>query len=347
MRICIFGAGAMGTSLGAALTEAGIACDLVTRDRAHVDALRKHGATLCLPFENRGRRRVRILRGQDAAPIFAADQKKIPVSALLPEEMAGRYDVIFLATGQQSNAELGGLCAYLSEDGALVTVQNGLPERGLRDIFGRDRIYGCALSWGAERLSPGVVAITSGSGFRFALGAYGGGDKLPQLKALLEQIGIVTTGDLQELRFAKLAINASFSTLSAITGLAFGELAVSHRTRVLSLMREVFSVARAVGCKKLPLNGHDLFRVFCRPWAWCMLPVAMRAYRTTRSGMLRAIAAGRRCDIDYVAGAAIRAGEEAGVPTPHLARAVAVVHEIENGLAEIAPESLSLLDETE
>ena len=231
---------------------------------------------------------------------------------------------------------------FLKEDGALVSVQNGLPERALSEVFGADRVYGCALSWGAERIAPGEIQMTGGS-FAFSLGAFGAGKKCSEIAALLKRAGDVTVGDLQELRYAKLAVNAAFSTLSVISGLTFGELASRYKRLALGLMREVFSVARAAGCRKLPLRGHDLFRVFSGPWAGLLLPVAMKPYKETRSGMLKDLEAGRRTDIDYVAGAAVDEGGRLGVETPLLESAVSMVHDIENGLAEIAPETLQLL----
>ena len=320
MRVCIYGAGAMGTSLGAALTKAGVPIELVSRNAAHVEALRTRGAVLS-----------------------GAVQMTVPVTAMLPEEMVGKYDVIFLAIRQRGNREAAAfLLPFLKEDGALVSVQNGLPERALSEVFGEGRVYGCALSWGAERTAPGEIQMTGG-GFRFALGAFGTGKKLAEITALLKKAGEVTVSDLQELRYAKLAINAAFSTLSVISGLTFGELAARHKKLVLGILREVFAVARAAGCKKLPLNGHDLFRVFAGPWAGALLPLAMKPYKNTRSGMLKDLEAGRHCDVDYVAGAAVDEGGRLGVETPLLESAVSLVHDIENGLAEIAPESLELL----
>ena len=69
----------------------------------------------------------------------------------------------------------------------------------------------------------------------------------------------------------------------------------------------------------------------------------MKPYKETRSGMLKDLEAGRRTDIDYVAGAAVDEGGRLGVETPLLESAVSMVHDIENGLAEIAPETLQLL----
>lgn len=310
----------MGTSLGAALTKAGISVELVSRNAAHVEALRTRGAVLT-----------------------GSVSMTVPVTAMLPEEMAGKYDIIFLAIRQRGNREAAqGLLPFLKEDGALVSVQNGLPERALSEVFGADRVYGCALSWGAERIAPGEIQMTGGS-FSFSLGAFGAGSKLQEIAVLLKRAGSVTAGDLSEIRFAKLAVNAAFSTLSVLSGLTFGELASRHKKLALGLMREVFSVARAAGCKKLPLNGHDLFRVFSGPWAGLLLPVAMKPYKNTRSGMLKDLEAGRRTDVDYVAGAAVDEGGRLDVETPLLESAVSLVHDIENGLAEIAPETLQLL----
>ncbi len=322
MKICIYGAGAMGTSLGALLSKTGADCVLVSRSKTHVDALNQEGAYLTGGVE------------------------VIPVRACLPEELNGGYDLVLLATKQRENGEIARfLSGILAENGALVSVQNGLPEPELAQIVGADRVYGCALSWGATRTDAGRVNITSENGFHLALGAYGTGARLAEIASLLSKIGSVTTGNLYEIRFAKLAINGAFSTLSAISGLPFGTLSKRYKRQVLALMREIFAVARAHGCKRLPLNGHDLFKVFGGFWAGLLLPIAMKRYANTYSGMLADLRAGKRCEIDFISGAVVREGKRLGVPTPTQERAVALVHEIENGLAELAPESIYLLEE--
>ena len=142
--------------------------------------------------------------------------------------------MIFLAAKQKENAQIACfLNDYLKEDGALVSVQNGLPEEALCAVLGKDRVYGCALSWGAERTEAGRVRITSANGYRFSLGGCGKGERLSEIVRLLERLGVVTVGKIEEIRFAKLAVNASFSTLSAITGLSFGELSRKYKKQVL------------------------------------------------------------------------------------------------------------------
>ena len=150
MRVCIYGAGAMGTSLGVLLSRAGVESDLVSRNREHVTALRGKGGLLK----------------------FANETVCEKVSALLPEEMKGEYDLIILSTKQRENRMVAEqVKPYLSQGGAVLTVQNGLPEEGLAEVFGADAVYGGVLSWGAEREDAGVIKLTSNAGFYIGLGA--------------------------------------------------------------------------------------------------------------------------------------------------------------------------------
>ena len=45
-KIAVYGAGAMGTVLGALLTKGGLKVDLITRNEAHVQGLNAHGAVI-------------------------------------------------------------------------------------------------------------------------------------------------------------------------------------------------------------------------------------------------------------------------------------------------------------
>ena len=150
MRSMIYGAGALGTVLGAYIARAGKQIDLVNRNRAHVEALKTAGAR-----------------------VTGTVQFTQAVSALLPEELTGQYDVIILMTKQQHNAEVVEfLKPFLKEDGALCTCQNGLPEPAIAEAIGADRTLGCAIAWGATFRGKGVSELTSDpSALTFSLGA--------------------------------------------------------------------------------------------------------------------------------------------------------------------------------
>ena len=138
MRYAIYGAGSLGTVLGAYITKSGEKIDLINRNRAHVEALNQHGA--------------RIIGTVDLT---------VPVAAITPEQMSGKYDVILLLTKQLHNKEvITMLKDYLTDEGVLVTLQNGLPEPGIAEIIRAHRTMGCTVDWGATLTSPGVATLT-------------------------------------------------------------------------------------------------------------------------------------------------------------------------------------------
>lgn len=86
----------------------------------------------------------------------------MPVSALLPDEMEGEYDVIFLMTKQRANKEiLQFLLPHLKSDGIVCTTQNGLPEPSVAAVVGEERCCGCAVSWGATFVGGGEAKLTT------------------------------------------------------------------------------------------------------------------------------------------------------------------------------------------
>lgn len=332
-RIAIYGAGAMGTVLGAFLAEKGLRVDLITRNEAHVRGLREHGA--------------RILLSADGG------EKTIAVNALFPWEMQGEYDVLFLMTKQRNNQEiLEGLLPFIKADGVVCTTQNGLPEESVAKVVGTARTYGAATSFGATFLGNGEVELTSKqSAMRMQIGGYkNDGAKLPLLKEILSVIGTLENDgfveveeDLLGARWSKLAINAAFSGLSVVTGMTFGEVARKAKTRKLALgiLRECMDVANALGVKLAPMQGHDLEKLLGgrkgmkRFIAYMVLPFAMKRHKKLVSGMLKDVQNGRKCEIDFINGAVVKAGQRAGVETPLCDKVVALVHDIENGLCEI------------
>ena len=144
LKIAIYGAGAMGTVLGALLSDCALEAkvDLISRNRAHVEGLKKSGAHVVCTA--------------------SGSEFTVTVNALLPEEMQKKYDVVFLMTKQKSNAEtVKYLSKYLSEDGIVCTTQNGLPEASVAAVIGADRTYGAAVAWGATFVGAGTVELTS------------------------------------------------------------------------------------------------------------------------------------------------------------------------------------------
>ena len=150
MRAAIYGAGSLGTILGAYITKNGGKVELINRNKAHINALHKNGAK-----------------------VTGTVNFSQPVTAYTPDEMSGTYDIIFLMTKQQQNKEVVTMLKeFLATDGVIVTLQNGIPELEIGDIVGENRVLGCTVAWGATLKEPGVCELTSApDSLTFSLGS--------------------------------------------------------------------------------------------------------------------------------------------------------------------------------
>lgn len=345
IKAAIYGAGAMGGTLGALIEKSGGTIDLYARNPAHVAALRKSGLTLRC----------------------SADQTSFTVRPAIftPEEMPartrqnGRYDVIFLMTKQRDNEKIVTfLKDFLSGNGVVVTTQNGLPEESVAKIVGAGKTFGGVCSFGANFTTPGEAELTSTlASAKICIGAYApppvkdqsdekrrGGictsaqtsEQFGNIRALLQPVAAITnenfyreTENLAGVRYAKLIVNAAFSSLSAATGLTFGEIAEDKTARKLALgiMRETLAVASAQHISVDTVQGKNVAKLLhkAKPpfgaikdkhFAFSASEIQVKIHKNSVSGMLLDIRRGRRCEIDYIAGAVSAAGIKTGVRTP-------------------------------
>ena len=328
----------MGTILGAFLSRAGLAPDLISRDKAHIEALKTAGAKTggTVSF---------------STPPF--DGKNGRGLALLPSEMSKEYDIIFLLTKQTDNAATASMLKkFLSPGGVVCTMQNGIPEPALEAILGKDRVLGCICVWGGNLIAPGMADLTSNPrSMVFSLD----GSPRPMsrnVKEILEKICRVTMEpNFTGARWSKLLINAAFSGLSAVTGYRFGEVAANRRLKnyALYIIKECIEVCSAANIRVEPVQGKfpARFLYFNNPLKKALLsfimPIAMRNHRAIKSGMLKDLDRGRPSEIEAINGAVCRTGRECGVPTPFNDKIVEIVHSIERGERRYGPENLGLL----
>lgn len=325
MRIAIYGAGSLGTILGAYISRGGVDIELINRNKAHVEALQTKGARVTGTVE------------------FSQ-----AVKAYTPSEMSGEYDIIFLMTKQQHNAEVVGMLnGYLASDGVLVSFQNGLPEVQIADILGPERVLGCTVAWGATMQGPGVCELTSApDALTFSLGAItpNRSKHFARVKELLEMMGEV---DVEEnfigTRWSKLLINAAFSGMSAVLGCTFGEAAGPRASRriVQALIKECIDVCKAGGIRIEPVQGKDIVKLLDysnplkRAFSFFIIPIAIRKHAKLKASMLQDIEKGKPTEVDAINGAVSAYGRKVGCPTPMNDRVVDVIHRIERG--ELSP----------
>ena len=335
MRAAIYGAGSLGTILGAYITKNGGEVELINRNKAHVEALRKNGATV--------------------TGTVNFTQK---VTAYTPDEMSGRYDIIFLMTKQQHNGEVVAfLKDYLAEDGVIVTLQNGIPELLIGEIVGEERVLGCTVAWGATMKEPGVCELTSApDSLTFSLGSLQAqpNKHLADVKALLELMGSVEIDkNFIGSRWSKLLINSAFSGMSAVLGCTFGEAAGNKASRrvVQALIKECIDVCAAGNIRIEPVQGKDIVKLLDyknsikKAFSFFIIPIAIRKHALLKASMLQDLEKGKKSEVDAINGVVSTFGRKVGVPTPMNDAVVSVIHQIEDGKLEPSFDNLRIFFE--
>lgn len=332
MRAAIYGAGSLGTILGAFITKNGGQIDLINRNKTHIQMLREKGAKVVGTLE--------------------FTQK---VTAYSPDEMSGKYDIIFLMTKQQQNPEVVSfLKDFLSDDGVIVTLQNGIPELQIGEIVGDDHVLGCTVAWGATMLEPGVCELTSApDSLTFSLGSLSPKPNhfLGEVKSLLELMGQVEVdSNFIGTRWSKLLINASFSGMSAVLGCTFGEAAGDKASRkyVQALIKECIDVCAKADIKIEPVQGKDIVKLLDyhgpvkKAISFFIIPIAIRKHARLKASMLQDLEKGKKSEVDAINGVVCAFGRKVGCPTPVNDKVVEIIHKIEEGKLSPSFDNLKL-----
>ena len=306
MRIGVIGLGAIGGVTAARLLRAGL--DLALGAGRSAEAIRAHG----LRVEGEG----------SVAPPRVGDT--------LP---GGVYDLILLATRTvDTGRALLPAVPLLAEDGAVVCLQNGLPEEKVAALVGPRRVLGAVIGWSASLRGPGDYVVTGGG--KFTLG--GTSRRLDDARAVLQHVfPVEVTQNLAGARWSKLAMNCAMSTLGAVSGLSLGELAARRDFRRLALrvVREVVEAALARGVRLEPVAGiqPDLLGQSFPLIGHAAIWMAARKRPSQRTGMIARLQDGKPAGVEDL---------NALVFAPLNQKLVAMVHEIENGTRQISPRNL-------
>ncbi len=334
-RNAIYGAGSLGTVLGAYITKNGGQVDLINRNKAHVEILNTKGAK-----------------------IIGTVDMTVPVKAITPEEMEGKYDVIVLLTKQLFNKDVVTMLKdFLSENGVIVTLQNGIPEPGIAEIVGANHTMGCAVEWGAALIEPGVCELTSApDSLSFHMGKLDGitDDQVKMVKDLLELMCPVHEEEnLMGARWSKLLINATFSGLGTVVGGVFGDVSEDKDAQKVAIrcMKECIDVGHATGTEFAPVQGKNIVGLFYykgalkRALGCKLLPIAMKKHRLIEPSMLQDLKKGKPCEIDAINGVVCEFGRKHNIPTPINDKIVEIIKKIQNGELKAEKANIRLFDD--
>lgn len=314
MKICIYGAGAIGGFLGSGLAAAGVDVTLIARG-AQLAALRARGLTL--------------LRGEERCTVA--------VRATDDPREAGVQDYVILTVKAHAVAPaLPQIRALLGPDTAVVTAQNGIlwwyfwrhpgpladrhlesadPDGRIWSALGPERAIGCVVYPSCELVEPGVVRHLEGE--RFMLGEPDGSksERVVALGRALTAAGFKAPvrPRIRDDIWFKLLGNATFNPVSVLTGATLEQMGRQEAGRgvIRRMMAEAMAVATALGVS-FPMDVERRIDG----------AVAVGAHKTS---MLQDYEAGKALELDALVGAVSEIGRLVGVPTPAIDMALALV----------------------
>ncbi len=305
-RICILGAGAIGCSVGADLTQAGHDITLVDVWPTQIDAIRAQGVRVDM-----------VDRTLHALP-----------KTLHLFELAGSaqvFDLILMACKSNDHRWLAELAtAHLAKDGLLVALQNGMNEDSLAGIVGRELVIGCVIELSAETFTPGVVKRnTAPEKTWFAVGERDG-SVTPRLEALAQMLRtsarVDVTRNIAGAKWSKLIANSMTMGPFGLLGLYNSEASQLPGMFEIStkLGRESLDVGEAMGYRIEPVFGlsEAEFQGTSEEKILIAMKVLMGHVSRGRTAPIHDHIKGRPSEIRFINGVVCDNGRRLGIPTP-------------------------------
>ena len=334
MRGLVWGAGAIGGTLGAYLARAGHDITLVDSAADHVAAIGRGGLRISGPIA----------------------EFTVPVPAFTPEALRGTWDTVMLATkAHHTDAAVRALLPHLTATGCVISVQNGLNELGISRVIGEGRTVGAFVNFGGDYQEPGLL-LYGGRGTVMVGEAFGAERVTPRVLAIRDawrdfDDHATATPNIWGYLWGKEAYGAMlFATALTNDSIADCLARPEDRGLYVALAREMLAVAAARGVTPEAFDGFD-------PAAYLPGAPAGAAERSlddlvrhnrrsakTHSGIWRDLAVRKRpTEVDAQLGVVVALGREAGVPTPLTAKLVALIHDVERGARPQSRETLQAL----
>ncbi|MCY3414775.1 MAG: 2-dehydropantoate 2-reductase [Candidatus Heimdallarchaeota archaeon] len=323
-KIALLGIGGIGGYLAYSLLTNGIKPILVTNNEAITYAINTHG--------------------------LIVNDSMIKAEALTSlEHYNGSFDIIMLI--MKANTVVDAVekaIPFLSNEGYMVSMQNGIVEDVLQEILG-DRLISSIIGFGATMLKPGVYEKTSEG--EIFIGELDGSvsNRVEELQSILSFAApCVISRNMRGVLWSKLAINSCINTIGALTGDTLGVLLKQKVVRWIFLVvyREVVETAWE--------NGITLEKVAAKPTLLYMpknagfmkkiikdilISIVGKKYGKLRSSSLQSLERGRETEIDYLNGYVIKMAKNTDVRMNTIL--VDIIKEIEAKKREISQDNIS------
>ena len=306
MELTIVGAGAIGGTIGAHLSQAGHAVQLVDQDRAHVAAIQA-----------------------DGLEVAGHAQFVARVPACEPAAVRGPIETLILAVKTLHTEEaLRPLVSRLAPDGWVLSMQNGLEEGKIAALVGESRTAAAFLSFGGYYDRPGRV-VYSGPG-TLKVGELDG-RLTPRITALARALSDFhpadATANIRGHKWGKLLLGLVYFATAMVDEDVVDLLDDAGVRRTLSgLVAEGLVVADALGVDVQPVDGFDPRSLrgdesesSAARATWDAHQMYWRRTVVTRTGIWRDLAIRkRRTEAGPILGALVAEAERAGRPVPRV-----------------------------
>jgi len=314
MKICIFGAGAIGGYMGVKLAQIGTDVSLVARG-PHLEAMKKNG--------------LRLIEGESdlTVPVEASEN---------PEDLGFQDYLIITLKAHSVPSIIEKVRPLVNEKTTIVSGVNGIPWWYFHKIggefegtklasvdpgnvqwesFGPSKVLGCVVYPAAEVLEPGVIKHIEGN--RFSLGEPDGSksDRALKLSKVLTEAGLKAPvrPKLRDEIWVKLWGNLSFNPISALTYATLDVLCEDRDTR--QVLRTMMLEAKEIG-EKLGVNFP--------------IDVEQRinggaAVGSHKTSMLQDLELARPLEIDAILGSVQELGQITKTTTPTIDTVLAII----------------------
>ncbi len=287
MRTLIVGTGAVGGYYGAKLARAGHEVVFTARGR-NLEEIRMRG----LHVES-----------------FEGAITVSPAKTLEGEPDGSAFELALVCVkAQDTEAALEGLSGAIGSDALVVSLQNGVESEELIErLLGLEPMIRGLAYVGVELVAPGIVRHSSGGTMLIGERDDRPSPRLERLERLLREasIEVVVPQSMARAKWQKLAWNASFNVICALTGATIGgALAGPHGRRLVeATMAEVEAVAGAQAIEFEPNHIPSMLRY-------------AEQIGFVRPSTLQDRERGKPLEHDALTGAVVRFGARFGVPTP-------------------------------
>ncbi|MEM9205614.1 MAG: 2-dehydropantoate 2-reductase N-terminal domain-containing protein [Pseudomonadota bacterium] len=324
-EVLIWGAGAIGGILGAYWARAGHPVKMVDIVTEHVEACRTTGLEIEGPVET-----------------FSQI-----VPCVTPDELTGNYSRIVLAVkAPATEGAVRTLLPYLTDDGFILSAQNGLNERTIAGLAGAGRTMGAFVNYGADWTGPGRILF--GNRGAVVVGEIDGSirartENMHRLLQIFERDSVLTD-DIWAYLWGKLGYGAMlFATALTPDSMTMNFADPARGPALMGLAREVMETAVAEGVTPKPFNGFEPSAFLPgAPEAAALQSLADLAEfnsktAKTHTGIYRDLAVRKRkTEVDPQIGVVADIAAAHGIDTPLLRRLVELIHDIEDGRREMS-----------